>query len=88
MSKFKVTYEVVAMWRFTLTSNALSLHIAVLLQAMKEEPPTSAKCKDKFLIQSTIITASKESMSLHDLVRASSSFHSKITILIINSGVT
>ena len=41
----------------------------VMLQAMKEDLPTNAKCKDKFLIQSTIITPDKESMSLQDMVR-------------------
>ena len=40
-----------------------------MLQAMKEDLPTNAKCKDKFLIQSTIITPEKESMSLQDIVR-------------------
>jgi vesicle-associated membrane protein-associated protein A len=40
-----------------------------MLQAMKEEPPLSAKCKDKFLIQSTFITPSKETMALNDIVR-------------------
>jgi hypothetical protein len=34
---------------------------------MKEEPPTSAKCKDKFLIQSTLITSEKETLPLHDI---------------------
>jgi len=33
-----------------------------MLQAMKEEPPLAVKCKDKFLIQSTVITAEKETM--------------------------
>ena len=42
-----------------------------MLQAMKEEPPTNVKCKDKFLIQSTIITPEKETMPLQDLVRFS-----------------
>jgi hypothetical protein len=28
----------------------------VLLQAMKEQPPADAKCKDKFLVQSVAIT--------------------------------
>jgi hypothetical protein len=42
-----------------------------MLQALKEEPPLSAKCKDKFLIQSTLITPEKESMSLHDIVCSS-----------------
>ena len=35
---------------------------------MKEEPPPNAKCKDKFLIQSTIITPEKEAMPLSELV--------------------
>lgn len=42
---------------------------SVLLQAMREEPPLSIKCKDKFLVQSTFITPEKEALSLHDLVR-------------------
>ena len=40
-----------------------------MLQAMKEEPPLGAKCKDKFLIQSTIITHEKETLPLQDIVR-------------------
>ena len=36
---------------------------------MKEEPPLNAKCKDKFLVQSTIITPEKEAMPLGELVR-------------------
>ncbi|KAH8114739.1 VAMP-associated protein [Phellopilus nigrolimitatus] len=44
-----------------------SVDVQVLLQAMKEEPPANAKCKDKFLVQSTIITAEKEAMPSHDL---------------------
>jgi len=36
---------------------------------MKEEPALSAKCKDKFLIQSTIITPEKETKDLQDIVR-------------------
>ncbi|KLO15976.1 VAMP-associated protein [Schizopora paradoxa] len=43
-----------------------SEEVQVMLQAMKEEPPLTAKCKDKFLVQSTIITPEKESMPLHD----------------------
>jgi hypothetical protein len=38
-----------------------------MLQAMKEEPSLSSKCKDKFLIQSTIITPDKESLPLQDI---------------------
>lgn len=46
----------------------------VMLQAMKEEPPLTAKCKDKFLIQSTIITPEKETLSLSDIVSSSPPF--------------
>ena len=42
-----------------------------MLQAMKEEPPLAAKCKDKFLIQSTTITPEKETLSLSDIVSSS-----------------
>lgn len=41
-----------------------------MLQAMKEEPPLNAKCKDKFLIQSTMITKEKEDKSLQEIVCA------------------
>ncbi len=46
----------------------ISYRVPVMLQAMKEEPPLAAKCKDKFLIQSTLITPEKETLSLQDLV--------------------
>ena len=42
--------------------------VIVVLQAMKEEPPLGAKCKDKFLIQSTLITPEKETLPLQDIV--------------------
>lgn len=42
----------------------------VMLQPLKEEPPLNSKCKDKFLVQSTLITPEKETMALHDLVSA------------------
>ncbi|KAF7968458.1 hypothetical protein HWV62_30543 [Athelia sp. TMB] len=44
-----------------------SVDVSVMLQPMKEEPPISAKCKDKFLIQSTLITSDKETLPLHDI---------------------
>lgn len=44
-----------------------SVEVQVMLQAMKEEPPLAAKCKDKFLIQSTTITPEKETLSLADI---------------------
>jgi len=39
-----------------------------MLQAMKEEPPLNAKCKDKFLIQSMLIPPEKATISLYELV--------------------
>ncbi|KAI0953275.1 hypothetical protein AcW1_007534 [Taiwanofungus camphoratus] len=44
-----------------------TVEVQVMLQAMKEEPPLSVKCKDKFLIQSTVITTEKETMPLQDI---------------------
>ncbi|GLB38395.1 putative VAMP-associated protein [Lyophyllum shimeji] len=44
-----------------------SVDVSVMLQALREEPPLNAKCKDKFLIQSTLITAEKETMSLQEI---------------------
>ncbi|KDQ11435.1 hypothetical protein BOTBODRAFT_455283 [Botryobasidium botryosum FD-172 SS1] len=43
------------------------VEVQVLLQPMKEEPPLNAKCKDKFLVQSTIIMPEKEHVDLHDI---------------------
>ena len=42
-----------------------------MLQALKEDLPTNVKCKDKFLIQSTVITPEKESSPLQEIVRRS-----------------
>lgn len=39
-----------------------------MLQPLREEPPLNSKCKDKFLVQSTLITPERETMALHDLV--------------------
>ncbi|TVY86683.1 Vesicle-associated membrane protein-associated protein, partial [Lachnellula willkommii] len=36
------------------------VEVSVLLQAMKQEPPLDAKCRDKFLVQSVAVTADKE----------------------------
>ncbi|CAO1636187.1 unnamed protein product [Parajaminaea phylloscopi] len=44
-----------------------TVEVQVLLQAMKEEPPTSAKCRDKFLVQSTVITPDRENTPIADL---------------------
>jgi len=37
-----------------------SVEVQVLLQAMKEDPPPEAKCRDKFLVQSVAVTTDKE----------------------------
>lgn len=36
------------------------MDVQVLLQAMKQEPPSNAKCKDKFLVQSVAVTGDME----------------------------
>ncbi|KAF2709175.1 VAMP-associated protein [Pleomassaria siparia CBS 279.74] len=36
------------------------VEVQILLQAMKEDPAPDAKCRDKFLVQSVLITADKE----------------------------
>lgn len=48
-------------------------HIAaVLLQAMKEDPPLEAKCRDKFLVQSVAVPANEDFTNVATLVRAAS----------------
>ncbi|KAG9315775.1 PapD-like protein [Chiua virens] len=44
-----------------------SVEVSVMLQPMKDEPLLSVKCKDKFLIQSTLITPEKETKDLQDI---------------------
>jgi len=43
--------------------------VKVLLQAMKEDPPPDAKCRDKFLVQSVAVTADKEFTNVASIVR-------------------
>lgn len=43
------------------------VEVQVLLQPMKEEPVPGAKCRDKFLVQSTIITPDREHTTLQEL---------------------
>jgi hypothetical protein len=43
-----------------LRTRLIGARLLVLLQPMKEGPPLSVKCKDKFLVQSTIITTEKD----------------------------
>ena len=42
---------------------------AVMLLPMKEDPPMSTKCKDKFLVQSTIISPDKDHLPPAEVVR-------------------
>ncbi|KAI0322349.1 PapD-like protein [Amylostereum chailletii] len=44
-----------------------TVEVQVILQAMKDEPPLNTKCKDKFLIQTTLITSEKEAQGIHDI---------------------
>ncbi|GAA5864138.1 hypothetical protein JCM8547_005148 [Rhodosporidiobolus lusitaniae] len=44
-----------------------TVEVQVLLQPMKEDPPASAKCRDKFLVQSVVITAQREGLGLPEL---------------------
>ncbi|BGP20075.1 hypothetical protein JCM10213_002675 [Rhodosporidiobolus nylandii] len=44
-----------------------TVEVQVLLQPMKEDPPANAKCRDKFLVQSVIITPDKEDLGLPEL---------------------
>ncbi|KAG5352089.1 hypothetical protein C0989_003888 [Termitomyces sp. Mn162] len=44
-----------------------SLDVSVMLQPLKEDPPSNVKCKDKFLIQSTLITPAREAMNAADI---------------------
>ncbi|KAL2118556.1 hypothetical protein VTJ04DRAFT_8216 [Mycothermus thermophilus] len=37
-----------------------TVEVSVLLQAMKAEPPLDAKCRDKFLVQSVLVTMERE----------------------------
>lgn len=53
----------------------IQMPVPVLLQAMREDPPLSHKCKDKFLVQSMIITADRLSKSASEMVSSASSKH-------------
>lgn len=44
-----------------------SVEVQVILQPMKEDPPSDFKCKDKFLVQSVAITPERETLSLQEL---------------------
>lgn len=43
------------------------VEVQVMLQPLKEEPPASAKCRDKFLVQSAVITPEMETLPITEL---------------------
>ena len=43
--------------------------LLVLLQAMKEDPPLDARCRDKFLVQSVGIGVDNDSSNINAVVR-------------------
>ncbi|KAK5138291.1 hypothetical protein LTR08_003352 [Meristemomyces frigidus] len=43
------------------------VEVQVLLQAMKEDPPPDARCRDKFLVQSVAITPDKDTGSVSQI---------------------
>ncbi|KAG8740302.1 phosphatidylinositol-binding protein scs2 [Ceratobasidium sp. 414] len=45
-----------------------SVDVQVLLMAMREDPPLSHKCKDKFLVESMIIPPNRLPKSIYDMV--------------------
>ncbi|KAK3358885.1 PapD-like protein [Lasiosphaeria hispida] len=58
--------------------------VSVLLQAMKTEPPADARCRDKFLVQSAIITGDKEFTNvaeIWDSVEKSAIIDKKIRVI-------
>ena len=61
--------EVQGMWNQPTSLFRLLTAFTVLLQAMKEDPPLDAKCRDKFLVQSVAVTADKEFTNVASLVR-------------------
>ncbi|GAA5821096.1 hypothetical protein JCM11251_001960 [Rhodosporidiobolus azoricus] len=46
-----------------------TVEVQVLLQPMKEDPPAGAKCRDKFLVQSVVITGEREGLGLPELAK-------------------
>lgn len=52
-----------------------SFDVSVLLQAMKQDPPPDAKCRDKFLVQSAPITADKEFASVANVLETTEKAH-------------
>ncbi|KAI0024183.1 VAMP-associated protein [Xylariomycetidae sp. FL0641] len=63
------------------------VEVAVILQAMKQEPPPDTKCRDKFLVQSVAITGDKEFSNLAaiwDNIEKSAVQEKKIRVIFMN----
>ncbi|KAM5352680.1 hypothetical protein ACJ41O_005402 [Fusarium nematophilum] len=52
-----------------------SFDVAVLLQAMKQDPPPDTRCRDKFLVQSAPITADKEFATIASVLETTDKSH-------------
>ncbi|OTB09102.1 hypothetical protein M426DRAFT_316395 [Hypoxylon sp. CI-4A] len=62
------------------------VEVAVILQAMKQEPPPDTKCRDKFLVQSVAITGDKEFAnlaSIWDAIEKSAIVERKIRVVFL-----
>lgn len=65
------------------------VEVSVILQAMKQEPPMDAKCRDKFLVQSVSITGDQEFANLAaiwDSVEKSAIQEKKIRVVFLAPG--
>ncbi|KAI0206936.1 putative integral ER membrane protein Scs2 [Astrocystis sublimbata] len=63
------------------------VEVQVILQAMKQEPPSGAKCKDKFLVQSVAISPEKDFSnlaSIWDTIDKSSVVEKKIRVAFLD----
>ncbi|KAI0885631.1 VAMP-associated protein [Annulohypoxylon maeteangense] len=63
------------------------VEVSVILQAMKQEPPVDAKCRDKFLVQSVPITGDKEFSNLASIwegIEKSSIQEKKIRVVFLS----
>ncbi|KAF3760647.1 hypothetical protein M406DRAFT_353474 [Cryphonectria parasitica EP155] len=65
------------------------VEVTVLLQAMKQDPPLDTKCRDKFLVQSVIISSDLEFSNVQtiwDSVEKSSVQEKKIRVTFLPAG--
>jgi hypothetical protein len=58
----------------------MEVEVQVLLQAMKDDPPLEAKCRDKFLVQTVAITADREFSTVAEIVRLVAAYPTLVSI--------